>query len=170
MNKMRKHALLALCLGLVLGLNIYFRLYPAYFPQLKSQAVNAVDQRIVREAILQADKEFSGYSTIVKDKLVKSLVSDYRKANKKKIKEQFREEYQRLKDPYQDQDGQTYLMELDCWHWARYTENVVRLEHPGDRVADGYQVDDLMLAPLGGNVYSNQFLFYLSAFLYRVFS
>jgi dolichyl-diphosphooligosaccharide--protein glycosyltransferase len=170
MPDMKKHIISIISLGIVLALNIYFRTFPINFPQLKTQAQDIVEQKIYKEAIQQIDKNFPEYSGLAKDRLIKTLVSDLRRQKKAEIKNLTQEEYRKLKDRYQDDHGQTYLMELDCWHWARYVDNVLRLGHPGDAVVNGKQWDNSMLAPLGYDLHWNYFLFYFSAFLYRVFS
>jgi len=72
-----------------------------------------------------------------------------------------------LPQKYQDENGRTFLAELDCWHWARYTQNVVDLGHPGDKIINAKPIDALMLSPLGAEVIWPRLLFYLSAFLYQ---
>ena len=47
-------------------------------------------------------------------------------------------------------------------------ENVYYLGHPGDEVIKGKQLDKLMLAPDGVIITWENFLFYSSAFLYKV--
>ncbi len=74
------------------------------------------------------------------------------------------------KEKYQDKNNQTFLSELDCWHWARYTENSLKYGHPWDKVEGNKKIDSLMLSPFGAEIIWPQFLFYFSAFLYRIFS
>lgn len=167
---MRRYIILFISLGFVLAVNIYFRSFPINFPQLKEQAASIVEQRTYQKASQHIDKNFPKFSNLTKEILLNTLISDYRRQNKVEIKKQIQEEYFKLKDRFQDVTGQTYLMELDCWHWARYTENVYRLGHPGDKIINGRQLDSLMLAPSGSYLPWERFLFYSSAFLYKIFS
>lgn len=167
---MRKKIILIVCLAFVTTLNIYFRTFPINFPQLKIQAKAIVEQRILQGASQEIDKKFPAFSPLAKKNLINAFISDYKRQEKQEIKKQIHKEYVKLKDRFQDPQGQTYLMELDCWHWARYVENVLRLGHPGDRIVDKKQFDSLMFAPSGGFLPWNTFLFYLSAFLYKLFS
>lgn len=154
---------------MVLGLNIYFRTFTINLPQLKKQAQANIENKIQQEAIQEIDQRFSEFNQLAKDLLVRTLIKENKREKKQAIKKQIEEEYNKLKSEYQDSQGQTYLMELDCWHWARYVDNVLRLGHPGDKVVEGKQFDSLMLAPLGSYLPWNQFLFYFSAFLYKAF-
>ncbi|MBN1913257.1 MAG: hypothetical protein JW788_02540 [Candidatus Omnitrophica bacterium] len=164
------YAVFVVSLGAALAVNLYFRSFTIFFPQFKKQAQVLLEQNIRKEAVNQIDQQFKDYNSLVKKRLVNSLVSDYKRMQKGKIQQMLGEGYRKLKDKFQDENGQTYLMELDCWHWGRYVDNVLRLGHPGDIVSEGRQIDTLMLAPSGGGITWSHFLFYLSAFLYKVFS
>ena len=129
---------------LVIAVNLYFRSFSVNFPQLKERASSIVNERIYKEAEAIVNQKFSGLYPSAKDKLVEAFISEYKKSHKQQIKEQLEGEYCKLKDPYQDAAGQTYLMELDCWHWARYVDNVLKIGHPGDRVIHGRQWDCLL--------------------------
>ncbi len=165
----KKYTAPFICLLSVLSLNIYFRAFPVNFPQLKTKAKETIEQRVRKEAIEEVDKKFPKFSSLAKDKLIQNLIRD-RNREKQKIKSRIQEEYLKLKDKYQDASGQTYLMELDCWHWARYVENTFSRGHPGDKIVNGRQFDTLMLAPEGAYLPWHNFLFYFSSFLYKVFS
>ncbi len=145
-------------------------MFTVNFPHLKINAKNTVQKKITDEAVESINKKFPKFDDLAKDELIDKLIYEKNKKDKQTINGRIRKEYLKLKDKYQDTAGQTYLMELDCWHWARYVENVICYGHPGDRAVNGRQIDDLMLAPLGSSLPFNQFLFYLSAFLYKIFS
>jgi len=167
---MRKYIPLALSIALVLVLNLYFRSFLINLPQFKDLAKRIVGQRIQQVAAQSVYRKFPQFDPLAKERLIKTLAADYRRQNKAAIKKQVEDLYLQLKDKYQDERGSTYLMELDCWHWARYVENVLRLGHPGDETVYGAQLDLFMLAPLGYYLHWDQFLFYLSASLYKFFS
>lgn len=130
-----------LLLMICLFINIYVRLTPAYFPQLRQKAAQNVTQQMVSEGSLR--------------------MTD--------LNMRMETEYQKLKDPYQDANGLTYLMEMDPYLWARFTKNMIQHGHPGDIKKNGESYDSLMLAPDGLNLrtFYFQFLFYLSAYLFQ---
>jgi len=167
---MKKYILPAVLLFLVLGFNIYIRTFPVNFPQFKAAAKSITQQKISEDIGKGVDKEFADFDFRAKSKIFKERIDEYNKKNKGQIKKQENDEYLKLKDKYQDARGQTYLMELDCWHWARYTENVLKFGHPGDKIINGKEIDSLMLAPSGSELSYNKFLFYFSAFLYKIFN
>ncbi|MDD4939648.1 MAG: STT3 domain-containing protein [Candidatus Omnitrophica bacterium] len=154
----------------VLSLNIYFRTFTIYFPQLRKTAKNVVRQ-VAQQMIAQdVYRKFPQFNPLAKDRLIKSRIREYHRQNNRGLRGQIEEGYSKLKDKYQDENGQTYLMELDCWHWARYVDNVIRHGYPGDEKVYGKQLDLFMLAPKGMYLFWDQFLFYFSAFLYKLFS
>jgi len=167
---MKKNIYFILILAGVLFYNLYFRSFPVNFPQLKQVAANIIEQRVSSEAVQQVNKQFPTFSSFAKEELLRSWIREYKNRNKQLIKKQIQTEYQNLKKPYQGENSQTYLMELDCWHWARYVVNVCKFGHPGDEVKDDEQWDSLMLAPLGAKMAWNNFIFYFSASLYKLFS
>ena len=167
---MKKYIPFVLGLCTVIAINIYFRLFPAYFPQLKTQAKNIVQENLRRSVSQEIFQRFPQFDPHAKEELIKSRVEEYKKFAKEEIKKNTQEIYLQLKNKFQDDSGQTYLMELDCWHWARYVENVLTLGHPGDQEVHGAQLDLFMLAPLGSYLVWDNFLFYFSAFLYKAFS
>jgi asparagine N-glycosylation enzyme membrane subunit Stt3 len=167
---MKKLFTLIVPLMLVLAVNIYYRAFPVNFPQLKEQAKNLAEGKIYQEAALVVDKSFPGYYSSARNQLIKAFVAQYKKDKKAAIKKEIGETYAKLKDNYQDPSGSTYLMELDCWHWARYVENVLKHGYPGDKIVNAKQWDTFMFAPSGTATAWNDFLYYFSAFLYKIFS
>ena len=153
----------------ILALSFYFRLFSVYFPQFKAQAVQTINQNIYNNLQAQAQKDHPAYSSIAINTLTLRAAKDFKRQHGQEYKKAIADEYARLKAPLQH-NGQTFLMELDCWHWARYVENTVKHGYPGDRIANGKQWDDLMLAPDGAELPYSRFNFYLSAGLYKVFS
>lgn len=127
-----------------------------------------MDQEMNRRAAEDLNSKFPGFSDLAKVNLFKVYKGDYKKKEAARISKDTDTEYLKLKDRYQDKYGQTYLMELDCWNWARYVENVCSLGHYGDTAVNGRQRDMLMNAPNGEDMQRwNRFLFYSSAFLYK---
>jgi len=167
---MRKYLPAAVCLLLCLGINLYYRAYPILLPQVKEQATQYVNVEVQRKIALQLNQQYPGLPHLAKSKLFPKALADYTKANSRLIRQQIRQEYDRLRDPFQDRTGQTYFMELDCWHWARYVENIDKHGYPGDTIVDGRQIDTYMLFPDGSPLLWNTFLFYLSWFCYKIFS
>jgi len=78
-------------------------------------------------------------------------------------------EYGRLKGQYQDEDNQTYLLEVDPYCRKRFTRLILENGYPGDRRIGGQVYDSFMLAPEGSPVPAYRFLYYFSAYLYKAY-
>jgi dolichyl-diphosphooligosaccharide--protein glycosyltransferase len=166
----RKKLLFWIPLGIVLALTLYLDSFPVYFPQLKGQARNIVNESIRRMAIRDIQQKFPNFYPTAKESILGYRIKEYKNLNRKKIKEEEGDIYRQLKQRYQNESGQTYIMELDCWHWGRYVENVVRRGRPGDETLFGKEWDRLMLAPNGYFIQWQCFLYYFSAYLYKFFT
>ena len=166
---MRKYLTLISLITLAVGINLYFRTFPVHFPQIKEYARGLVEDSLRNSIVQDVYKKFPQYDPLAKEKLIKVRFAEYKKFHKKEIRQQTDDLYRKLITRYQDKTGQTYLMELDCWHWARYVYNTVRFGHPGDEVVNGKQFDKLMIYPIGFRLPWDQFLFYFSALLYKIF-
>lgn len=166
----KRNIIFLVSLSAVLIINLYLRAFPVFFPQLKTQARQIVDEGIRQFAVRDIQQRFPHYYPSAKDSLLKSRVKQYKRQNKKALDEQARGLYRQLKDGYQNDSGQTYIMELDCWHWGRYVENVTNRGRPGDQTIFNREWDRYMLAPNGYFLQWQQFLYYFSAYLYKFFT
>ena len=152
---------------LCLGLNIYLRLFPSDFPQLKKQARLNVERSILENTQGLVNRNFPDFNPLIKQKIFEKLFKE-RQQDKEALRRQFREDYLKLKDKYQDSSGQTYLLEVDPYSWMRSTRLVLKNGYPGDNKEDGKIFDTYMLAPRGAKVTRFSLLFYLSSFLYKI--
>jgi dolichyl-diphosphooligosaccharide--protein glycosyltransferase len=152
---------------LCVGINIHFRLFPVYFPQLKQKAKKIAETRIWLQAKSKVEQLYSNYHFYAKEEIIKELVKEY---NKKDRQQKILQGYQDLKSRYQDNNGQTYLLELDSYQWKYYVENILKFGYPGQRKIGNHVYDTYVLPPLGAKVVYAQFPFYLAAFLYKIFT
>lgn len=166
----KRSIIFGISLGIALAVNLHLRVFPVYFPQLKAQAQKIVADMIRQTAIRDIQQKFPDFYPTAMESILRYRVKEYRKMDRDKIKEQENSIYRQLKDRYQDSFGRTYIMELDCWHWGRYVENVVRRGRPGDETLFGKEWDRLMLAPSGYFLQWQQLLYYFSAYLYKFFT
>lgn len=165
--KLAKRLVVLVLFLLAIGINIYFRLFPVYFPQLKQQATLSVQTATLENITKAVEKRYPDFNQLVKNKIIIEIFENENK-NTNNFKEEIDKEYKQLKSKYQDENGQTYLLEVDGYQWMRYVKNILENGHPGDSIRGGRPYDDYMMAPTGRKVVNNQFFFYLSAFLYRL--
>lgn len=169
MPKKNYNIIWGVVLAIVIAFNLYVRLYPAWFPQLKEVAKAHVDKEIRTEILKDIKSSSPNLSAFVRNKIAKEKVIEVLK-DKKNYREKVTQKYLSLKEPYQDENGLTYLQELDPFHWYRYTKLLLDNGFPGDRMQGNVIYDDYMLSPTGMQVPKNRGLFYLSAYLYKVWN
>lgn len=168
-TRLPKRALTALLFLCCIGINIYFRLFPAYFPQLKEKAKDIARSEILKEAEKSLNSLSEGISSSAKEEIVLAALKE-KENSKSYFNQKVLEEYKKLKDKYQDKNGQTYLLEVDPYQWFRYTENILKNGHPGDVIRNGNNYDMYTLVPVGARIVPNTLFFYLSAYLYKIYS
>lgn len=168
MYKLKRIVLPLILIG-ALGLNVYLRLFPAYFPQLKKRARLNIEDRISRQAGNFVQKQYSDFSPLIKEKIVEQLKKETRKPTQE-FKAQVNQEYRRLKGQYQDENGQTYLLEVDPYCRKRFTRLILENGYPGNKRAGQEVYDTFMLAPEGSPVPPYRFLYYFSAYFYKACS
>ncbi|UCC95837.1 MAG: hypothetical protein JSW40_03590 [Candidatus Omnitrophota bacterium] len=151
---------------LCIGFNIYLRFIPAWLPQLKRQAIHNLENALVHNTTKAIDAKYPDFNILIRDKIIRRIV----KNSKSQIIQRTPAEYNKLKEQFQDPSGQTYLLGQDSYQWLFYTGNVLANGHPGNRREAGAAYDDYVLAPVGTEVIPNQFFFYISSFLYQVFT
>lgn len=162
-----KNTLYFVCLLFILFLNMYARLIPAYFPQLKEEAAIAVEGDITKNIVTKVEDKYPTYNTFIKNTIREALISEI-KNDRANFTKMVLERYNAYKDESQDAQGQTYLLESDPYQWMRYTQNIVDHGYPGDVYRDGDSYDTYMLAPYGQRLPPNRLFFYLSALLFKM--
>lgn len=139
----------ALLLVIVLAINIFFRLEPAFLNFTKEKAAISVDNQLYEEAKKEIDEKFKRLPQEIKFKLIQDQLNVWYKQKKAHISGLIRKESEELKKDYQDEKGQVFLLELDPYHWLRLTRNLVQSGRIGDKTLEGQEYDSYMLAPVG---------------------
>ena len=153
----------------VLSFSLYLRLFPAYFPQLKKAAAFQAESELSHDAQIKIEKEYVSYSPLIKKKIFKALLAKEYKS-KKAIEKKVDSEYAKLKGRFQNENGQTYLLELDPYCWMRFTRLLLKNGYPGNKKIGKNIYDTFMLAPVGMKISPHRFLYYASTFMYKVYN
>lgn len=166
---MKKYSWLIL-LAIALGVNIYFRLSSATLSFLKSEARQFAINEINAAAKKQVDEQFKDMPGQVRLKVREDLSKAWQKDEKKYFDEIMANKLKELKAQFQDEQGQTFLLELDPYHWFRLVRNLDTSGRVGTEVVKGIEYDSFMLAPSGikaeVSLHKN-FHVYLASFLYK---
>tara|TARA_Y100000310_G_scaffold94401_1_gene92009 strand:+ start:7236 stop:10538 length:3303 start_codon:yes stop_codon:yes gene_type:complete len=159
------HVLLLILIPLLVS--IYFRSLPATLPITDNWAISSVDSNILNQIRNQVNQNYPNLPDQNKDVLVNEELIKFRIENKDAYEAQIKSTSEFFKSRLQNDNGQTYLIAIDPWFWYRHARNIVENGHPGDKLVDGKQIDDHMLAPRGREVPPDKFHAYLEAYSYN---
>lgn len=167
---MRNYAFL---ITLIIGLsaNIFFRMSTAFLPNQELQARQFALNEITGLAQKQVDGQFKDLPSQAKAKVIDELVNSWKKEKKSVFKDLVRDKTKELKSEFQDDSGQTFLLEMDPYHWLRLVRNLEDSGRIGDKIINGREYDSFMLAPSGKEVevsLHRNFHVYLSAFVFKI--
>ena len=166
--KLLKVSIYAALIGLCVFFNVHIRLYPANFPQLKEQARKIVASELRNKTADETRESYSDYNPLIQKKIFQTELS--RRKLTFDFEQKVQQKYKELKDPYQDKHGQTYLFELDPFHWARYSKLELKNGFHGDYKKGNNIYDSYMLSPVAVRSAGNPFLFKATVFLYKMSS
>jgi len=150
----------------VLAGNVFLRLLPTQMPQLKERAKAKVTREIFGEIKEELQKDYAFVPLSLRLKMAEVIVRGEKQ--EPGFEEKVLQAYDELKGKYQDEQGRFYLYGADSYAWLRATRQVLERGYPGTRLRAGRAYDSFILAPQGRQQAREQFLFYSSAFLYRL--
>jgi len=150
-----------------IGLNIYFRLGTLFLWPLDKTAKLAVyadisdkldkEIKVVYPELSEADK------APIRDGLLKLYLQEHKAEVKKSIFQKSKE----LKGNYRDENGWTYMQEVDPYRWYRRVSNFLKSGHFGTLRINNQDYDSLMLAPLGAKTEPLKLHFYIGAYFHK---
>ena len=127
----------------------FFRAYTYDLPITDDWAEQTVMSNLqsgISNSILQQYPEIDQQTF---DNLVSQQTNLYLKENSGQINQQINSLSQQIKNNYQDESGQTYLLAIDPYHYYRQAENILENGHVGDEIVDDKPFDNHMIAPKG---------------------
>ena len=151
-------------LSIALGINIFFRLGPAFLPGAKIEARNSVIGDLMENAQKQIDEKFKDLPPSVKSKVVQDLLTIWKKDRKEYINEAIKNKYKEIKSYWQDESKHTFLLEIDPYHWFRLVNNLVTEHNISDEAT-------FTLTPTGTETdytLHKNFHVYLSYYLFKL--
>ncbi|MBW2981208.1 hypothetical protein KY360_07365 [Candidatus Woesearchaeota archaeon] len=153
-----------------LFLSIFLRVQPAYLPITDNWAKNNVYNYFKDQIRTQINQQYPNLPGQNKDVLVEREFQKFLSEQKSMLDQQIEGTSAHFKTRLQNENGQTYLLAIDPYFWARHARNIIENAHPGDELRDGKPYDNHMYAPNGRGVPPDTFHAYLEAYAYKFFS
>ncbi|MBD3202920.1 hypothetical protein GF327_01390 [Candidatus Woesearchaeota archaeon] len=150
-----------------LFINIYFRLHPHYLPITDDFAQQSVYNSIKNDITNQINQQYPNLPAENKKAMVNERFEVVLSQQKNDIQKAILQNSEYLKSKFKDENGYTYLGDIDSYFYMRHAKNIIEKGHPGDEIREGKQFSTYMLAPKGSTIGNNIYP-YIEAFLYRV--
>ncbi|MBS3175836.1 hypothetical protein J4457_01220 [Candidatus Woesearchaeota archaeon] len=150
-------------------LSIYLRSMPLYLPATDDWAANAVHTNIRNQIASQISQSYPNLPDAQRNELVERDFQQVLSEKKTEIDQQIQATSQYFKSQFQDESGQTYLLEIDPFLWMGMARNYLKYGRSGAIEKDGVVYHGLrggrFSPPEGFNPIS-----YTEAKLYQVMS
>jgi dolichyl-diphosphooligosaccharide--protein glycosyltransferase len=130
-------------------LSAWIRLIPSGLPATDDWAKATVDNFYKNSIRDQVRQQYPNLPEQNINGLVEQNYAQYVKQNKAQIEQQTKQVSQQYKDHFQDENGYTYMPDIDPYHYLRYSRNLLEKGQLGDEVRNGEQWDNHFLAPKG---------------------
>lgn len=154
-------------LVLILALSIYLRTMSAYLPVTDDWAENSITGQVQANVAAAIDQQYPNIAPSDRSLLINQEIEKFK--NTPQYTDQVSQASTYFKSQLQNENGQTYLVAIDPYHWYRYARNVVNNGHSGDSLKDGKPWDDLKRAPFGTPA-GEEFHLFFEAYMHKFFS
>ena len=165
-NFAKKYGYLLLIL-IPIYLSIYIRMLPEDVPATDRWASDSVYNNLRGNVRNQINQQYPNLPDQNKEELVEREMNNFVDQNKKQINEQIKATSEFFKEQYRDEEGKTYMPDIDPYFWYRYANNIINTGMPSDEVIDGRAMDNYQLAPLGRSIARDIFHAYFLAYFHK---
>ncbi|MFH1590885.1 MAG: STT3 domain-containing protein [archaeon] len=162
----RHGAILLLLIPLFLA--VFFRIQTAYLPATDDWAEQTVYNNLNNQIRAQVQAQYPNLPEANRERLVAEQFAGVLDENEDQLRQQIEATSQHFKSQLRDETGQTYLLAIDPFFWARHARNVANNGHPGDILVEGQSYDTHMQAPLGRVIPGDMMHAYLEGYLIKV--
>lgn len=138
-----------LCMVIPILLTVWFQSYPAYLPVTDDLAKETVKNLYTERMTQQVNEQFPLLPEQNKKLLVEQELRNLFLTRQTEIEQQKRELSQQMKDYFQDEQGQTYLLTNDPYLWYGEAKNYLTYGHLGDTMVNGTSIYSLRNGRLG---------------------
>lgn len=162
----KKYHILLLLL-IPLSLSLWINLSPIDLPISEQWAQNSVNNAYRQQISSQINQQYPNLPPDNRNALVDRQMEQAIKEQKASYDAQVEQVSQQFKAHWQDDQGYTYMPDIDTYFYLRYARNIVERGMYGDELRDGEEWDTLMLAPDGHRLKKSMHP-YVMAYLYKV--
>lgn len=161
----RNHLVFLLLIPLLLSL--WINLSPMDFPVADQWAANSVQNAYRQQIAAQINQQYPNLPQENRDTLVGRQMEQILKEQKSTYDVQVEQVSQQFRSHWQDENGYTYMPDIDTYFYLRYARNIIEKGIFGDELRNGEEWDNHMLAPDGRSAVKSMHP-YVLAYLYKL--
>tara|TARA_Y100000310_G_scaffold109945_1_gene108415 strand:- start:646 stop:3630 length:2985 start_codon:yes stop_codon:yes gene_type:complete len=158
--------LFLLLIPILISINI--RMIPENLPLTEDWAQNAVFENIRSNMKSQVNQQYPNLPDPNKDEIVEREFQNFLKNNQGEINNQLKGTSDFFKEHYRDEEGKTYMPDIDPYYWLRYANNIINSGTTGDVIKAGRPFDNYQLAPEGRFVTQDMYHAYFLAYFHKI--
>ncbi len=122
------------CILIAISVSTYFRMMPSSLPITDNWAKDSVLNFYERQITGDVERQYPNLPQRNKDVLISQELQKYIEQNKELIDQQIKQTSQQFKNQLKDENGDTYLLEIDTYLWFSEARNYLRHGHLGDKI------------------------------------
>lgn len=138
-----------LLLAVAFSTSWYIRTRTLDLPQTEDWAKTNVYDFYKDNVRQQVNKQYPNLPSASKEEIVNNEFDKFYAANKATVDGSVREVRTMIKKNFQDDSGQTYILNIDSFYFLRTARNIVEKGTFYDKLVNGVPIDDHMAAPKG---------------------
>ena len=154
LSKLKKYQTLFIIL-IPIFLAIFFRAYTYDLPFAEDSAQSQVENSIRNNLEAQILAEYPDISQTDLETVVNKNYNEVIVSQADEIALQEEQLANNIREYFQDENGQTYLLAIDPYYYLRQAQNIEENGHVGDEIRDGELYNNHMYAPNGKVVYNS---------------
>ncbi len=148
-------------------MSVYIRLLPANLPLADTWARQGIYNGIQNQIINDINQQYPNLPLANKQAMVNEQFNIIVSQQSQQIGQAVKQQAEQIRERFRDNNGYTYLGDIDSYFWVRYARNIIEKGHIWDELRDGVPYDNHMLAPTGLQITQNIYP-YIEAYLYKV--
>jgi asparagine N-glycosylation enzyme membrane subunit Stt3 len=161
-----KYALIIFLLVVSVFFSVFFRVYSTDLPITEQWAENAAYSSIRNSISNQVNQQYPNLPTQSKNDLIDEQFNEAIKSAGPQLEQQIKATSDHFRSRLQNDDGQTYLLAIDPYHFLRRIDNFVQTGNYYDELKNGNPWDTHMFAPIGTSI-NPDFHIYFSYYFHK---
>ncbi|MBI2666647.1 peptidylprolyl isomerase [Candidatus Woesearchaeota archaeon] len=138
-----------ICILVAVFASVYLRTMPLRMPITDGWAENTVQNYYQNQLQQQINQQYPNLPEQNRNALLAKEWEKFLQDNQQQMDQQKKQLSEQYKSQFRDEDGTTYLLGIDPYHYYRQTSLVLENGFPGTEIKDGKLLDSYRMAPIG---------------------